>query len=106
MKVEIINEVTAIEDGTYQAIVSDIFEYREDNVCMKLTLLDDPDNRVLIKFYSAEELGARPWSCVFKALDTEYTDDLIGKTVEIEVVNNKSKATGKEFCNIKKVKLV
>ncbi len=106
MKVEIINEVTAIEDGTYQAIVSDIFEYREDNVCMKLTLLDDPDNRVLIKFYSAEELGSRPWSLVFKFIGSENTDDLIGENFEIEVVNNKSKATGKEFCNIKKVKLV
>jgi hypothetical protein len=106
MKVEIINEVTAIEDGTYQAIVSDIFEYREDNVCMKLALLNDPDKRVFIKFYSAEELGARPWGNVFRSLDTSYTDDLISKTVEIEVVNNKSKATGKEFCNIKKVKLV
>ncbi len=106
MKVEIINEVTAIEDGTYQAIVSDIFEYREDNVCMKLTLLDDPDNRVLIKFYSAEELGSRPWSFVFKFIGSENTDDLIGENFEIEVVNNKSKATGKEFCNIKKVKLV
>lgn len=106
MKVEIINEVTAIEDGIHLAIVSDIFEYKEDNVCMKLALLDDPDKRVFIKFYSAEELGARPWGNVFKALDTSYTDDLISKTVEIEVVNNKSKATGKEFCNIKKVKLV
>lgn len=106
MKVEIINEVTAIEDGTYQAIVSDIFEYREDNVCMKLALLDDSEGRVLVKFYTAEELGIRPWNKLFIALDTLFTDDLISRTVEIEVVNNKSKATGKEFCNIKKVKLV
>lgn len=106
MKINILNEVTTIENGTCQAVITEVFEYKTDNICMKLALLDDSDNRVLIKFYSAEELGAHPWGCVFKALDTLYTDDLIGKTVEIEVVNNKSKTTGKEFCNIKKVKLV
>ena len=106
MKINLTNEVMTIEDSTYQMIISDIFEYKEDNICMKLTLINDPDKRVFVKFYTAEELSIRPWSNVFKALDTDDTDDLIDKTVEIEVVNNKSRTTGKEFCNIKKVKLV
>ena len=106
MKINIVNEVATIEDGTYQAVITEVFEYKPDNVCMKIALSDDSEGRVLVKFYTAEELGIRPWNMVFRSLDTDDTNDLLGKTVEIEVVNNKSKATGKEFCNIKKVKLV
>lgn len=103
MKITLINETFFVDDGTYSAVITDLFEYADDKLCMKLEL---DDKTILVKFYNLKELGAYPWSDVFRALDSTDTDDLIGQNVEITVVNTTSKKTGKEFCNIKKVKLI
>lgn len=77
MKIEIVNEVINLEDGT-----------------------------IFIKFYPTEELSRYPWANLFKALNTDNTDDLIGKSVEFEISNNASKKTDYVFSNIKKIKLL
>ena len=76
MKIELRNEVLAVEDGTYVAAVDAILPYGDDGgVLMKLAL---DDNRVLITFTTAKRLGEFPWGDVFRALNTDDTDDLIG----------------------------
>lgn len=106
MKIKIMNEVTAVENGSYKAEIVDVFEYTQDKICMKLALADDLESRILVKFFSAEELGVRPWNSVFLALDADDTDALLNKTVEFEVINSVSRTSGKEFCNITKVTVI
>ncbi|MCM1508476.1 MAG: hypothetical protein NC177_15305 [Ruminococcus flavefaciens] len=104
MKIEIVNEVINLEDGSYTAVIKDIIGYEENNkVLIKFTL---EDGTIFIKFYLTEELSRYPWSNLFKALNTDNTDDLIGKSVEFEISNNASKKTDYVFSNIKKLKLV
>lgn len=103
MLISLSNEVLSVENGKYTAVIDTIQSYGDDEgILMKLAL---EDGMTLIKFYKAENLASYPWNNVFRALDTNDTDDLIGKTVEIEVVNNVSKTTGNTFCNIKRVTL-
>lgn len=103
MKIDLNNEVLSVENGTYTGIIDTIQSYGDDDrILMKIMLTD---GITLVKFYKSEDLGSYPWSNIFRALNTDDTDDLISKTVEIEVVNSVSKTTGSEFCNIKKVKL-
>lgn len=85
MRVEIPNEVEEIEDGTYVAILDEAFEYATDELCMKLALVGDADSRILVKFYNKKELGKKPWSSVFRALDTNETDDIVGHQFELEI---------------------
>ena len=63
-----------------------------------------------MKFISAKELGGHRWRSVFKALDTNDSDVLIGHTFEFSVKNEKVKRRGGgehiTFCNIKSVSLV
>ena len=63
-----------------------------------------------VKFISAKELGGHRWRSVFKALDTNDSDVLIGHTFEFSVKNEKVKRRGGgehiTFCNIKSVSLV
>ncbi len=106
MKINVRNEVVEIENGTYNVVIDEIFQYNENNICMKFSILNDPKNMIFVQFLPIEKLESYPWINVFKALETNDTDDLIGHTFKIEVVNNKSKTTGKEFCNIKKVTVV
>lgn len=103
MLIDIQNEVLAVEDGTYQATIDTIQPYgEEDGIIMRLLL---EDQRILVKFYRESDLGSFPWNGVFRALNTNDTDDLVGKAVELEVVNNTSKKTDRTFCNIKRVTL-
>lgn len=102
MRIEICNEVLSVPNGTYSAEIIEVFEYTEERICMKLKI----GKEVLVKFFKGTELSSYPWSGVFRALDSTDTDDLMGRNVEITVANNTSKKTGKEFCNIKKVKLL
>ena len=104
MKIELSNEVLAVEDGTYNATVDTVLPYGDDSgILMKLAL---EDGRVLITFTTVKRLGEYPWGDVFRALDTDDTDDLIGEAVEITVENTVSETSGNSFCNIKRVKLV
>ena len=104
MKVKISNDVLAVEDGTYTATIDTIQEYGDEGrILLKLLL---SDNRMLLKFYKLDDLGAYPWSTLFRALNSNDTDDLIGQKVEIEIVNNVSKISGNEFCNIRKIRLI
>ncbi len=106
MDVKVITEVEEIEDGTYDAVLTNAFEYTEGELCMKFTLENDKENRIFVKFYKREDFETRSWSSVFKALDTSNTDDLIGNKFRLEVKNNKSKTTGKNFCNIRKIEVI
>ena len=104
MKVQISNEVLAVEDGTYSAVIDTVQPYGDANgILIKLRL---DDSRTLVKFYKLDDLGAYPWSTLFRALNSNDTDDLIGQKVEIEIVNNVSKISGNEFCNIRKIRLI
>lgn len=104
MKIEIANEVLAVEDGTYNVTVDTILPYGDDGgVLMKLAL---EDGRMLITFTTVKRLGEYPWSDVFRAADTDETDDLIGAELVITVENTVSEASGNSFCNIRRVKLV
>ena len=104
MKVNITNEVLSVEDGTYSAVIDTVQPYgNEGGILVRLSL---SDGRTLIKFYKLDDLGSYPWNNLFRALNSEDTDDLIGKKVEIEIVNSISKVSGNEFCNIRKAKLI
>ncbi len=104
MKVKMSDEILAVEDGTYKVTVDAILPYGDDGgVLMKLAL---EDGKILIHFTTLKRLGEYPWSDVFRALNTDDTDDLIGTEVEITVENNVSETSGNSFCNVKRVKLV
>ncbi|MDE6833394.1 MAG: hypothetical protein K2J39_03980 [Ruminococcus sp.] len=103
MKVEFSNDVLSVEDGNYNAVIDSIHEYGDgDKVLIKLNI--EKENVTLINFTNIDALGRYPWNNVFKALNTDNTDDLIGKKVEIRVENNEKGDTC--YCNIKKVTLV
>ena len=104
MQITVSNEVLSVDDGSYTATIETLHSYNDgENILMKLKLDND---LTLVKFYRLEEFSGYPWSNVFRALGTNETDDIIGKTVEIHVENRTSEKTGKSFCNIKKVTLV
>lgn len=104
MKITLSNEVLSVEDGIYTATIDTVQSYgEEDGILMKLQL---EDGRTLVEFYRASDLGSYPWSDLFRALNTDDTDDLIGKAVEITVENKVSKSSGNSFCNVKRVKLL
>ncbi|WP_302351132.1 hypothetical protein [uncultured Ruminococcus sp.] len=110
MKITFANEVENIRDGSYIAILRDAFEFAPENLCMKFAICGDPESTVFVKFISAKELGGHRWRSVFKALDTNDSDVLIGHTFEFSVKNEKVKRRGGgehiTFCNIKSVSLV
>ena len=99
------NEVINIEDGTYKGIISDVISYENNNKVLMKIALNECD-MTFIKFYYTDELGEYPWNTVFKALDSNDTDDLVDKSIKFEVVNHTSDKTGTVFSNIKKIKLV
>lgn len=85
-------------------MIENIIGFKDNNkVLVKFKLEDE---RIFNKFYQTEELTRYPWSNLFKALNTNNTDDLIGKSVQFEILNNASKKTDYVFSNIKKLKLV
>ncbi len=103
MKIEFSNEVLSVEDGKYTAVIDGIHEYGEEGrILIKLKI--EQENVTLINFTSMDALGRYPWNNVFKALNTDDTDDLIGQSVEFEVKNEEK--GGNCYCNIKNVKLV
>lgn len=104
MLINVTNEKFNIPDGTYTAEIKAFLGYSDDTKVLVKLELDNGD--VLVKTYDAEEVGGHPWNCLFKALNTNDTNDLVGKMVEIEVKNNTSKKTGLEFSNIRKVHLI
>ncbi len=103
MKIEFSNEVLSVADGKYTAVIDGIHEYGEEGrILIKLKI--EEENVTLINFTSMDALGRYPWNNVFKALNTDDTDDLIGQSVEFEVKNEEK--GGNCYCNIKNVKLV
>ena len=104
MLVNITDEKFIVPDGTYRAEIKTFLGYSDNTKVLVKLALDNGD--VLVKTYDADEVGGHPWNSVFKALNTNDTDDLVGKMIEIEVKNNTSKKTGLEFSNIKKVRLI
>lgn len=104
MKIKLSNEVMTVADGNYKAKILTIKGYNDNaNILMKFQMEDE---QVFVKFYKYEDLATYPWADVFRALNTDETDDLEGKMVEIEVVNTVSKTSGNKFCNIRRVKLI
>ena len=103
MKIEFSNEVLSIEDGTYQAVVNGIHEYGNEGKALVKLDIEEKDV-TLISFTSTEALGRYPWSDVFRALNTDDTDELIGKKIKIEVKNEEKGDTC--YCNIKKITVV
>lgn len=106
MKINVSNEVVYLENGTYIGEIQEVFEYPtkdgKTGLCMKFRLEDDT---IFNKFFdNTDFLGKYPWNMIFKALNTDNTDDLVGKNVEFEVKNNSK--NGKEYSNIKKIKLI
>ena len=103
MKIEFSNEVLSVEEGKYTAVIDGIHEYgKEGKILIKLNI--ENEDKTLINFTNMEALGRYPWNNVFKALNTDDTDDLIGESVEFEVKNEEK--GGNCYCNIKNVKLV
>lgn len=104
MKIKLSNEVMTVADGNYQVKILTVQGYNNDeNVLMKFQMEDET---IFVKFYKSEDLATYPWADVFRALNTDETDDLEGKMIEIEVVNTVSKTSGNKFCNIRRVKLI
>ena len=108
MIIELSNETTYLDDGTYIATIQNVFEFQkgEDQcICIEFAL-DDEDHTLFTKFYDdpAKWLGSYPWSSLFRAIDSRDTNDLIGKHVEFEIKNNNKNDLS--FSNIKKIKLV
>ncbi len=104
MEIKILDEVLNLKNGEYKAVIENIIGFKNNNkVLVKFKLEDE---RIFNKFYQTEELTRYPWSNLFKALNTNNTDDLIGKSVQFEILNNASKKTDYVFSNIKKLKLV
>ena len=103
MKIEFSNEVLSVENGKYTAVIDGIHEYGEEGkILIKLKI--EEENKTLINFTNMDALGRYPWNNVFKALNTDDTDDLIGQSVEFEVKNEEKGDNC--YCNIKNVKLV
>ena len=103
MKIEFSNEVLSVEEGKYTAVIDGIHKYGEEGkILIKLNI--ENEDKTLINFTSMDALGRYPWNNVFKALNTDDTDDLIGQSVEFEVKNEEK--GGNCYCNIKNVKLV
>ena len=108
MIIELTNETTYLDDGTYTAEIQDVFEFEKgDDICICIEFaIDDNDHTIFTKFYDdpAKWLGSYPWSSLFRAIDSRDTNDLIGHKVELEIKNNcKNDLT---YSNIKKIKLV
>lgn len=108
MKIELTNETNYLDDGTYTAIIQNVFEFAKGgstSVAIEFAL-NDADHTVFTKFYDdpVKRLGSYPWNTVFKALNSDETADLIGRKVEFEVKNNtKNDLT---YTNIKKITLI
>lgn len=104
MLIDFPNETYNVPDGTYRAEIKACLGYDEN--AKALVKLELDSGETFVKAYDASELGQYPWSVLFKELNTQDTDDLIGHKVEIEVKNNTSKQTGLTFSNIKKIHLI
>lgn len=104
MKLTIKKETMSLAYGSYTGKVTTI-QCFDDNKRILIKLLLD-DGILFVKVYQVEDFASYPWSDIFRALDTDDTDDLLDKTVEFQIVNSVSKSTGTEFSNIKKVRLV
>lgn len=103
MEINILDEVTNLENGKYNAVIEQIIGFEKNNKALVKFALED--GRIFIKFYQTEELSKYPWANLFKAVNTNNTDDLIGKSVQFEISNHVSEKTGYEFSNVKKLKL-
>ena len=92
MQIDLINETSVLDDGTYSGIVKEIFTYQKGDgelcACIEISLQDD--DLVFVNFVDdpVRRFGSYPWSSVFKALNTIETDDLIGKEIEFEIKNS------------------
>ncbi len=104
MKLNLSNELMKIEDGTYKGRITEITGYNNnENILVKIQL---DDGNVFVKFYATDDFVKFGWSDVLRALNTDDTDDLIGKTIQFDVVNAVSRTTGNEFSNIRRIKLL
>ena len=109
MKIPISNETLNVADGVYEATIASITGYDPDEngdnkkALVKLNL---STGEVLVKNYAANELGQYPWSTLFKAMNTDETDDLVGLNVEIKIENKKAPDSGTVFSNIRKIKKI
>ncbi len=108
MKVTIVNEVTSLSDGEYTGIIRNVFEFQKNgNPQIGIEFaIDDDTHTVFTKFYDEPErrLGMFPWNTVFRALDSDDTNDLIGQNVTFQIVNQNK--NGKEYSNIKSIALL
>ncbi len=104
MKLNLSNEVIKIEEGSYTGRINEITGYNNnDNILVKIQL---DDGNVFVKFYATDDFVKFGWSNVLRALNTDDTDDLIGKAIQFDIANNVSKKTGDEFSNIRRIKLL
>ena len=108
MIIDLNNETTYLDDGTYTATIQNVFDFlKGDDPCICIEFaIEDEDNTVFTKFYDdpAKWLGSYPWSSLFRAIGSRDTNDLIGLHVEFEVKTNTKNDLS--FSNIKKIKLV
>lgn len=104
MNINLIDEVMELENGTYKATIENIIGFEENQKVLMKFILED--GRTFLKFYKTEELERYPWSNIFKALNTNNTNDLIKKSIQFEISNHVSEKTGYTFSNIKKPKLI
>ncbi len=102
-KIILKKETFTIEDGNYEGIITDIITCSTGKIMLKIELSDD-SNIVFMKSYTPEQLGKYPIAALFISIDSDDTDDLKDMKVSFEVKNEKSKKTGNNFCNIKKIK--
>lgn len=104
MKVNLSNEIMTIEDGTYKSRITEITGYNNnENILIKIQL---DDGNVFVKFYATDDFVKFGWSDVLRALNTDDTDDLIGKVIQFDVTNGVSQKTGNAFSNIRRIKLL
>lgn len=103
MKLFMKKEVTNLADGTYNGSISHIFPFIKDGTQRFGIVfdLDDDDKTEFTYFTTAENLVNYPWVLVLKALNTDDTDDLIGKNYEFTIKNNTK--NDKTFSNITKI---
>lgn len=102
MKINVTNELFALENGRYTGTITSVYPLNKECMMIKIAL---ESGDTFVTFRETRIFGEYPFSVLFKALDTDDTDTLVGQKVNFEIKNNKSKNTGKIFSNIRKISI-
>ena len=102
-KIKVCKDITSLEDGTYTGTIEKAVLCKSGKVMLKIAL---EDGKFFLSFHDEERFGSYPFNHLFFAVDSDELEDIEKLKVEFEILNNKSKKTGKVFSNIHRIKVI